>query len=81
MTMQDKHKRESVARYILTTGYLGDGEPTCAVDHSDGRVCRFLGAKSFGCKFVCLATGENLHYPEKGFMPVGDRCPVWEAGR
>lgn len=72
-----KHTREQIEKTLTVKAYIGDGKPTCACDFEKGWVCPFLGAKSFGCKMVCLATMEPVGNNRTGFMPVGDKCPIW----
>ena len=57
------------------------GEPTCAIDFTDGKVCKFLGLRNFGACEVCMVRGVDIkRSSEKSkdyLMPV-ENCPVWK---
>ncbi len=57
-----------------------DGEPTCCADAQAGRICAYLGTRSFGQMDVCmLGQHRDIQRPKavSYTRPLSD-CPVWE---
>lgn len=62
------------------------GSPTCAVDFTNGRVCRFYSTRSFGTREFCVLNPTQLlerriqHLCERcGYLIPTDTCPLFEG--
>jgi hypothetical protein len=62
-----------------------DGNPTCACDFKNGRVCVFYGVQKFGCSETCwFADKDGRRWVEmkrrnggKGTLVPLPTCPLW----
>ncbi len=55
-----------------------DGKPTCCADKRTGRVCRYLGVRSFGTIDVCMLGEQRDLAPRGEWSTRPDaRCEVW----
>jgi hypothetical protein len=59
------------------------GQPTCAANFDEGRVCRFYTTQHFGCNEGCMAAGNwsalQRRDNGKGYLIPVEDCPVWPA--
>lgn len=68
-------------RVIEVRAFREGGQPTCALNFQEGRVCQFAGSRHFGLIKTCLALGQDLFYPEgdNPFSRPLAGCPVWKV--
>lgn len=60
-----------------------DGNPTCAIDFKDGKVCKFFMTSNFGQDETCFFA-EDYHKlyrtnNGKGFLIPHENCPIWKG--
>jgi len=59
-----------------------DWKPTCAIDFTGGKICRFLALEKMGTVELCGLDFRSLHHRGNdglGFLIPGDHCVVWKA--
>jgi hypothetical protein len=58
-----------------------DGKPTCGDDFSSvSGKCKFIRVSSFGARWHCAVTGDELrdsNRSQHGYLRPCVRCPVW----
>lgn len=79
---------KKIIKFEVITYRDPHGNPTCARDFRDGRVCKFYRTQRFGCNEVCLFSPTHGSYSQiierrmingqTGSLIPGDWCPIWK---